>query len=55
MASMTAFVPGTGSPVINAGLNLNSPTYGNIAMGNSDFRGDPIPNSAYDIGAYEIW
>lgn len=40
-----------GSPVINAGLNLQA-LFG-IAPGSFDFIGAPIPNGAFDMGAYE--
>ena len=55
LIGMTAFIPAVGSPIINAGRNLTTSAYGNIAVGSTDFKGAAIPNGSYDIGAYEKW
>lgn len=54
LLTMTALVPLTGSPAIDAGQDLTTAAFGSLAVGDGDFVGTPIPSTHYDIGAYDL-
>jgi hypothetical protein len=52
--AMVNFKPASSSPVIDAGLDLTSATWGGYNVGTQDIAGAAIPQGAgYDIGAME--
>ncbi|MEK7413969.1 MAG: right-handed parallel beta-helix repeat-containing protein [Planctomycetota bacterium] len=52
--TITAFAPRSGSPLVDAGLDLTSASFGSMVVGSRDFTGNAIPAGAgYDIGACE--
>ena len=53
LEAITAFRLQASSPLINAGLDLTSSTFGSLAVGSRDFFNQAIPVAVYDIGAYE--
>ena len=53
--AMINFTPTVDSPVIDAALDLTSPSWGSLNVGEHDLLGTPLPQgSGYELGAVEI-
>jgi Right handed beta helix region len=53
LATMTAFLPLSDSPLINAGLDLTAATLGHLSLGEHDFMGTALSPGIPDIGPYD--
>jgi len=53
LSQMNAYIPQSGSPLLNGGINLEAQF--NINPGLTDFRGHSLPsNTPLDIGAMQV-